>query len=134
VAKLVYRFHLSPTAPSIPGDTFRHRAGIDAYDSLGASFSQSGDVSDILLDSPADRARIAPGMRIIGINGRTWSAANLAEALGPHGTEKPLELLIADNDVLRTIQIHYYAGPRFWTLESPTDQANDRLLKILAPH
>jgi predicted metalloprotease with PDZ domain len=133
VERLGYRFALSDKQPSIPAETFRHRSGIDAYDSLGAMFSQAGDVLDILLESPADLARIAPGMRIIGVNGRTWSAANLADALGPGRTEHPLELLIADNDVLRTIQILHYAGPRFWTLEPPADPANDRLLKILAP-
>jgi predicted metalloprotease with PDZ domain len=129
--RLGYRFFVSNKSPDIPANTFRQRAGIDAYDSLGATFSLSGDVVDLLLDSPADKARLSPGMKILGVNGRKWSHANLVEAMGVEGGEQPIELLMADGDILRTIQLHYFQGPQFWTLEKPSSESDDLLLKIL---
>jgi predicted metalloprotease with PDZ domain len=131
--RIGYRFHLTSQAPPIPDATFHQRPGVDAYDSLGMFLKTTGEVADLLLDSPADRARLSPGMRILGVNDRTWSPENLAEALATSRDQRPIELLIADADVLRTIQLHYYDGPKFWTLEKPDDAAHDLLLRILHP-
>ncbi len=129
--RLGYRFFIGDKSPDIPANTFRQRAGIDAYDSLGVKFSLSGEVMDLLLDSPADRARLSPGMKILGVNGRKWSQANLVEAIGAAGGEQPIELLLADGDIFRTIQLHYYDGLKYWTLEKPASESDDLLLKIL---
>ena len=60
-----------------------------------------GAVRSLLLESPADRARLRPGMKILGVNGRTWSGPRLIEAIekespvGPMLTSGFLTLLLA---------------------------------------
>jgi predicted metalloprotease with PDZ domain len=82
VAELIgYRFEFRPEALSVPGDTFRHVGGVDAYDSLGAVFSNDGVVRDLLLGSPADRARLMPDMKIIGVGKYLWSPTRLQQAI-----------------------------------------------------
>lgn len=127
---LGYRFELQVKAPSIPATTFRHPSGIDVADSLGMVLTADGHVQNLLLGSPADRARFGPGMQVMGVNGRKWSGPRLIEALTQDGDQRPIDLLVADGDELRTMQLHYYDGPRYWSLVRQDDQA-DLIEKIL---
>ncbi len=134
VARLLgYDFRLQREAPAIPSATFRHQSGIDALDSLGIAFNTSGDVQHLLLGSPADRARMSPRMKALGVNGRTWSGPRLVEALTHSQNGRPLSLLVAEGDELRTIQLHYHDGPRYWNLRRQPGQP-DLLDEILKPH
>ena len=127
---LGYDFRLTHEAPEIPATTFRHKKGVDALDSLGLILRQTGEVSNLLLGSPADRARLGPAMTVIGVNGRKWSGPRLIEALKQSQDQRPIELLVANGNELRTIQLHYYDGPRYWNL-SRQEEAPDLLTDIL---
>ncbi|MCG8651244.1 MAG: hypothetical protein MI861_15505, partial [Pirellulales bacterium] len=127
---LGYQFKLSPNAPNISSLTFRHPAGVDALDSLGILLQSDGKVQNLLLGSPADKARLSPSLQIMGVNGRKWSGARLLEAIAEGQDQHPIELLIADGDELRTIQLHYYDGPRYWNLVRDRTQP-DLLNQIL---
>jgi predicted metalloprotease with PDZ domain len=131
VASLLgYEFRLMRKAPNIPAETFRHQSGVDVLDSLGMVLSQAGDVQNLLIGSPADRARLGPAMKVIGVNGRKWSGSRLVEALIQSQDQRPIDLLVADGDELRTIQLHYYDGPRYWSLVRQEQEA-DLLGEIL---
>jgi predicted metalloprotease with PDZ domain len=87
-------------------------------------------VQNLLIGSPADRARFGPTMKIIGVNGLKWSGPRLLEALVKSQDRRPINLLVEDGDELRTIQLHYYEGPRYWNLVRQQGEP-DLLLKIL---
>ena len=133
VASLLgYHWQLGSTKPSIPAGTFRHSRGVDLLDSLGMSVSNDGKVQRVLLGSPADQARFAPSIEIIGVGGRKWSGERLREAVRDSADRQPIELLVTNGDRLRDVQIQYYDGLRYWTLNRDEDQP-DLLAEILRP-
>ncbi|MEZ6135849.1 MAG: hypothetical protein R3C53_13160 [Pirellulaceae bacterium] len=129
---LGYRLTISQTPPKIPANTFRYVATLDEYDSIGCTFSNSGVVTDLLLGSPADQAKLAPGTQVVGINGHTWSASGLIDAIAATDDGATIELLVENDQRLRTVQIPYDGGPRYLTLVRDTNRP-DLLEKILAP-
>jgi predicted metalloprotease with PDZ domain len=129
---LGYRFELGSKTSSVPPDTFRSSGGVDAFDSVGATFTNEGKVRDLLLGSPADRARLMPDMKVVGIGNYQWSATRWAEALEESKKGKPIELKIAEGDEIKSIQLDYSDGPRWLTLVRQSDSA-DVLSKILKP-
>ncbi len=82
-----------------------------------------GDQSDRILDvipgSPADLAGLAPGMHLVGVNGRKWSPELLHNAieLAKDGKE-PIELLVENADYFKTCRIDYHGGERYPHLEA----------------
>lgn len=129
---LGYRFELQPDATNVPGDTFRFSGGIDAYDSVGATFSNDGTVRNLLLGSPADQARLMPNMKIIGIGNYQWSASRWSKAMEATKSGTPVELKVVDGDEIKSIQIHYFDGPRGLNLVRQVDSP-DLLVDILKP-
>jgi predicted metalloprotease with PDZ domain len=115
---LGYRLELSKESPRIPPNTFRFPGGIDLYDSLGVTFSGDGRVRDVMLGSPADDAKLSPGLKIVGVNSLEWSNARLLDALrqAEHSTQT-IDLLVSQDGALRTIQLHYHEGPKYLTLQ-----------------
>ena len=131
VAELLgYHFHLTPRAPKIPANTFRASRGIDLLDSLGMSVSAAGEVQKILLDSPADDARMAQRQKIIGVAGFLWNGERLKEAVRDSSTQKHIDLLIVEGERLVPRQIHYSEGLPYWNLKRDESQP-DRLAEIL---
>jgi len=129
---LGYRFELQPEASSVPADTFRYSGGIDAYDSVGATFSNDGRVRNLLLGSPADQARLMPEMKIIGIGNYQWSPFRWAQAVEETKNGTPIELKIVDGDEVKSLQLHYYDGPRGLNLVRQAE-SSDVLAEILKP-
>lgn len=129
---LGYRFEASSSRPKIPASTFRYPSGIDEYDSVGAVFAPDGTVKDILLGGAADNAKLGPGMQVVGVNGRKWSAKILREAIENSSDSAPIELLVSQGELLKTIQLQYYAGSSYLTL-SRDETKPDLLDAILKP-
>ena len=80
---------------------------------------QSDRVLDVIPGSPADLAGLAPGMRLVGVNGRKWSPEILHNAieLAKDSTE-PIELLVENADYFKTCRIDYHGGERYPHLEA----------------
>ncbi len=114
---LGYRLDVTDQWPRIPPNTFRFPGGIDLYDSLGMTLTGDGRVRDIMLGSPADDAKLGPGLKIIGVNGFEWSSSRLLDALqGAENTMQTIDLLFSDEGEFRTVQLHYHGGPQYLTL------------------
>lgn len=129
---LGYRFELQSEAPSVPSDTFRFAGGIDALDSVGATFSNDGKVRNLLLGSPADQARLMSDMKIIGIGNHVWSPSRLSQAIEEAKSGSPIELKFVDGDEVKSLHIHYYDGPRWLNLVRQAESP-DLLADILKP-
>jgi hypothetical protein len=92
--------------------------------SLGLQLTEKGDVMDVLADSPAGAAGMAPGLTLVAVNGRRFTKDALADAIGatrpsarkdaptsPSGRAE-VELIATDGDFYRTFHLRYAGGPR----------------------
>ena len=88
-----------------------HGVGL-AY-SLGMSLKGDGGITDVRPGSPADSAGLAPGMKVIGINGRNYDSDVLGEAFksGLKSTE-PMELLVTWGETYGVFKVDYHGGDR----------------------
>lgn len=85
--------------------------------SLGFAM-RAGMVSDVHFGSPAWRAGLGFGQKIVAVNGREYSDDLLYDAIkAAQKSHRPIELLIMKNDMYRTLSIPYYDGPRYPHLE-----------------
>jgi predicted metalloprotease with PDZ domain len=99
--------------------------------SLGFAVSKESVIADVLPDSPAGRAGLVVGAKLVGIGGHVYTPravdAVLAETKGGGG---PIDVVIADGDALRTLRLDYHDGPRYPHLERIDGRA-DMLSDIL---
>jgi predicted metalloprotease with PDZ domain len=105
----------------------------DASLTLGLQVHEDGTLADVVGDSPAARAGLAPGLKLIGVNGRKYTPQVLTEAIAATRTApKPMQLLVEDGDFFRTATFEYKSGLRSPHLERVPGTA-DLLGDILAP-
>lgn len=101
--------------------------------SYGFSLGEDGNLGDVIVGSPAYQAGLAPGMKMVAVDGRKWSILRLRAALkAAKGTDQPIELLAEDAQFIKTYTIKYRDGERNPHLERVSDQP-DILGDILKP-
>jgi predicted metalloprotease with PDZ domain len=100
--------------------------------SIGLSVNSSGNVQEVLWESPAFEAGITIGMTLVGVGGRTFSLAELSRAITRAGEGEPIELVIETGKYQRQVGIECPDGHRYPSLE-PIPEARRRLDDILAP-
>ena len=91
----------------------------DAMFSLGFSIDKEGKVGDVAPNSPADKAGVASGMKLIAVNGRKMTP-ELFRAAIKHAKEDPnapVELLVENNDFYQSLKIDYHGGEKYPRLE-----------------
>lgn len=107
--------------------------GFDMRFSIGIEFADDGTMIDVLPNSPASQAGLAPGMKLIAVNGRRFSKDNLrADMKSGVGKSEKLEFLIANGDFFKTSSIDYHGGERNPFLERDPGKP-DILSTIIAP-
>jgi len=102
----------------------RERKQVSAAASLGFSAAEDGKLGAIVPDSPADKAALAPGMIIAGVNGRKFSGQRLKDAISDSVTARKVDLLVLDGDVYRTLSIAYQDGPKYLELARTPEHAD----------
>jgi predicted metalloprotease with PDZ domain len=106
--------------------------GVNAWYSLGFRTSDQ-TVQDVLFDSPAFRAGLGPGMKLIAINGRQATEELLRAAIrDAKGNTAPIELITENAGFFRVTKIDYHAGEKYPHLVRDTN-AHDYLDDILKP-
>ncbi|HYX25660.1 MAG TPA: M61 family peptidase [Thermoanaerobaculia bacterium] len=86
--------------------------------SLGFAVDKKDVVSEVLPDSPAGRAGLVVGEKVLGVGGHVYSARAVEAALAEaKGGKAPLEVVVADGDALRTHRLDYHDGLRYPHLE-----------------
>jgi predicted metalloprotease with PDZ domain len=111
------------------------RNAVDARFSIGLSLDDKGGIRDVIVDSPAWKAGIAPGTTLMAVNGRKFTSDLLHDALkAGKGNGPNLELLVMNGDYFKTFTINYHDGEKFAHLvrdESTPDILSD-IIKPLA--
>jgi|KBSMisStaDraftv2_1062788.scaffolds.fasta_scaffold49575_2 predicted metalloprotease with PDZ domain len=96
---------------------------VDLSFSLGFTAQAAGDdvnsIVDVLPDSPAAKAGIAPGMKLVAVNGRKWTPDWLRVAIREaKNAKEPIRLLLENDEFYQTFEIDYHGGERYPHLES----------------
>lgn len=110
---------------------------MNAWFSLGFNAGKDGTISDVLFYSPAYKADLGPGMKIVAVNGRQYSNDLMNNAIRDSKTSKaPIELIVVNTGYYRVVKIDYHGGLRYPHLERVSSKPDllDQILKPLAAH
>jgi predicted metalloprotease with PDZ domain len=101
--------------------------------SLGLWSKADGFVADVVHGSPAFAAGVAPGMRLLAIGGRKWTAAIARDVLvKAERAAEPIELVVESADLVRVVRVDYHGGLRNPRLVRDASRP-DLLSRILTP-
>ena len=76
--------------------------------------AEPGEIADVLWNSPAFDAGLAPGLKIIAIDGEAFDADLLTSAITRAQKDKaPIELLVSNQDYYSTVRIKYDGGNKY---------------------
>jgi predicted metalloprotease with PDZ domain len=105
--------------------------GVDLSYSLGLSLTKAGEVEDVIPDSAAARAGIAPRMKILAVNERRYNREEILNAIREAAkNHRPMGLLIENADFVKSYSINYVDGLKYPHLERIEGQA-DILTEII---
>jgi predicted metalloprotease with PDZ domain len=135
--KLVYSE--TPNDSRAAGESALHLT--DVQFSLGFLVRDSGgengdELIDVIPGSPAAQAGIAPGMKLVAVNGRKWNPDDLRAAIRrAKSGHEAIELLIENEDFFSTYQVDYHGGERYPHLERITGKPDllGEIAKMKAP-
>ncbi len=128
--KIVYTDEMGAAAK----ERARTRHSFDARYSIGVSASSSGTVSDVLTDSPAAKAGLAPSDTIVAVDNREFASDDFdGELKADEKTTAPMVLIVKRGHIFRTLTLNYHGGPKYPHLVR-IDGTPDRLTAILAAH
>jgi predicted metalloprotease with PDZ domain len=92
-----------------------------------------GNIMDVRWGGPADKAQLAPGEKIIAVNGRAFSLDILRGAIRAAKTSpEPIRLIVQSDSYIFQSEIDYHDGERFPVLER-VDGAPVYIDDIIAP-
>jgi predicted metalloprotease with PDZ domain len=92
----------------------KSRQRVDRMWSIGMSLDKDAAVLDVVEDRAAAQAGVGPGMTLVAVNGRTFTADVLDTAIGEaKQSHEPIALLVQEGDFYRTIEVPYYDGARY---------------------
>jgi predicted metalloprotease with PDZ domain len=110
-------------------------SGVDDFlFSLGLAASKEGKVSEVYWDSPAFKVGIAPGMLLVAVDGRAYTAPLLRDSIKAAQADKsrPITLLVRNADIYSSVTLHYHEGLRYPKLER-VKGTEDRISVLLRP-
>jgi predicted metalloprotease with PDZ domain len=101
-----------------PSDLQRTRDSIeqdaDFRYSLGLVIGRTGRVGDAIFFMPAYQSGIMPGMTIVAVNGRKYSADVLHDAVKAAKKQAaPIQLLVENSEYYKTYAVDYHDGERY---------------------
>ncbi len=128
-----YKLVFNDTPSDIWKSREARRKTTDLTYSLGFVVDKDAALSTVAWGSPAFKAGLTSGTKLIAVNGVAFEAEKLTDAVKRgKGASEPLELLVRNDDRYRTVRLDYHDGLRYPHLErDPARPA--RLDDILAP-
>jgi predicted metalloprotease with PDZ domain len=85
----------------------------DLRSSIGLLVKTDGTILDVVKDKAADKSGVAPGMKLLAVNGRRWTATLLNTAIGQTKKGGTVELLCENGDFFKTYKLDYADGAKF---------------------
>ncbi len=120
-----------------PSDMFKgfetYRESDDFGYSIGFSVGKAGKLMGVKWGGPAFEAGLSSAVTLVAVNGRAYKAEVLKEAITATKADKaPIQLLVREGELFRTVPIVYSGGLRYPTLQR-IEGTEDRLSVLLAP-
>ena len=102
--------------------------------SIGLRLGSDGRIGDVIEGSPAAKAGIGPGMKVVAVNGKAFSADILRDAIKAttDPRQRRIDLLIDNEGHIEGHAVTYAEGEKYPVLERDATKA-DLLSKIIAP-
>jgi predicted metalloprotease with PDZ domain len=111
----------------------RRFGGVNCWYSIGLRATRDGEIGDVYWNGPADKAGIAPGEKIIAINGRVFSPDVLKDAVhDSKNSSEPIHLILQADTYIVNADIDYHGGERYPSLQR-VDGTADLLDDITQP-
>ena len=128
--KLAYQ----PKPTDYLNDVESVRHGVELGYSIGLRLHSDGLVGDVIEGSPASKAGIGPGMKVVAVNGKAYSEQILRDAIKATTDPKQrrIDLLIDNEGHIENHQLTYAEGEKYPVLERDATKP-DVLSKIIAP-
>jgi predicted metalloprotease with PDZ domain len=107
--------------------------GVNAMFSVGLFLDREGNVEDVLWNGPAFKAGLAPGMKLVAIDGHPYSTGVLrSEIAQAQKSKKPLQVVAKGDGVSAPYAVYSDGGRKYPHLVRVPGTA-DYLQQILAP-
>jgi len=88
--------------------------GLNARWSLGLSVGDSGNLGDVIVGGVAYQAGLAPGFKIVAVNGRAFTPALLRAAIqAAAGSGPAIELIVENTGYFKTVTLNYHDGEKY---------------------
>jgi predicted metalloprotease with PDZ domain len=117
---------------SQPPKSAGRRGGPGYLYSIGLQLGPDGSVGDSIVGGPAFQAGISSGMKIIAVNGRTYSSDLLDDAIkAAKDSAQPIVFLVVSDEYIHTSTINYHGGAQYPHLDRVNDKPDylDELIK-----
>ncbi len=113
-----YRLVYVDTPTSYEQALYAGSGEYDGWFSAGLHVSRDGAISDIRVYSAADEAKLAPGEKIIAVDGRIFSTGTLRHAIQhAKGSTEPIHLIVQSDAYIYPIDLNYHDGEKYPTLQ-----------------
>ena len=107
--------------------------GVDEMFSVGLFLDDAGDIEDVLWGGPAFKAGLAPGMKLISVNGQAYSTQALRdEIIRAQKSGESLQIQAQNDGAVDQYTVHYDGGLKYPHLVRIPGKT-DYLVQILAP-
>ena len=128
-----YRLVFKEEPSGYMGALYKELGRNDFTYSLGFMMNKSNRITSVLWGGPAFEQGLTSGWEVVAVGGRAASADALKEAVtAAKGSSEPIELILKNGDVFKTVRFDYHDGLRYPHLER-IEGAPDRLGDILSP-
>ncbi|HTX42021.1 MAG TPA: hypothetical protein VMD25_09365 [Acidobacteriaceae bacterium] len=125
-----WKFVMNDEPMHLPG----RRGGFGEAYSIGLQVAPDGTVADSIVGSPAYRAGITSGMKLVGVNGRVYTHDDLEDAIAAaKDSQQPIALMVIIDDYYQTFSVDYHGGDRYPHLVRD-DSKPDYLDELIKPH
>jgi predicted metalloprotease with PDZ domain len=106
---------------------------VNAAYSIGLWLKDDGSITDTVEGMPAAQAGVGPGMRLIAVNGKKFSADVLRDVLREGKSNSAvLELLVENTEYYKTFRVDYHGGEKYPHLVRDETKP-DLLTEIIKP-
>jgi predicted metalloprotease with PDZ domain len=123
--KLVYADKPNPSIAAVQATLSASAPGgistVDAWYSIGLTLGSDGNIQDVRWNSPAAKAKLASGYKIIAVNGQVFSGDRLHAAIHDAKVKsEPIHIAFQADTLLSSADIDYRDGERYPALERVT--------------
>jgi predicted metalloprotease with PDZ domain len=115
--KLVYTDKPSASEKTMAAAGGPRRGGLNVWYSIGIRITAEGVISDVRWAGPADKAKLAPGQKIIAVNGKIFSVDALKAAIkDAKGKTEAIHFILQSDTFVTMADVDYHDGERYPSL------------------